>query len=258
MKTNKHEILVLLDLKGDIINPITTAVSLAKLIDGHIHVFYVRKPIDVIESDSQLSALRTINRSYIETSNDIKNIIASMSKDFSGSISYSHTFGNIKHSILDYLKANSPDVIILGKKKIKPFNLIRNNITDFIVKNYEGAIMIAAPENSLKPNKELSLGVLNSSDESISSDFTKNMLMQVQKPLKFLKMNRLSGKMYSISENNKNNELIFDNRYKSMKGLSSYLTKSNINLLYVSRSIESKSEIKRVIKNVEVSVLIST
>jgi len=45
MKTNKHEILVLLDLKGDIINPITTAVSLAKLIDGHIHV---RKPIDVI------------------------------------------------------------------------------------------------------------------------------------------------------------------------------------------------------------------
>lgn len=39
--------------------------------------------------------------------------------------------------------------------------------------------MIAAPENALKPNKELSLGVLNNSDESISSDFTKNMLMGV-------------------------------------------------------------------------------
>ena len=46
---NTSKILVLSDLKDSKLSVIRNAVSLAKLIDGNIHVFHVKKPTEIVE-----------------------------------------------------------------------------------------------------------------------------------------------------------------------------------------------------------------
>ena len=259
MENNKYKILVLSDMKETMTNTIKSSVSLAKMIGGDIHFFYIKKATDVVDQESQLSAIRTINRSYLETGSDIQNKIASISKDFDIPISHSHAFGNIKSEITDYIKTNKPDVIILGKRKSKAISFIGDNITDFIIKNYDGTIMIASEENTLEPNKDVSLGVLNSSSKSFNSELFSSVLSHTQKPLKSFKITQpdVEVNFESDSKDKQTVDLVFDNGDNSIKSLSNYLTKSDVNLLCVDRNNENKTNIKNVINNVNVSLLIS-
>ena len=258
MKNNKYKILVLSDMKDTATNTLKSGVSLAKMIDGELHFFHVKKPTDVVEKESQLSAIRTINRSYLATKNDIENVVEPISKDFDIPISHSHAFGNIKSEITDYIKTNTPDVIILGKRKSKTLSFIGDNITDFVIKNYNGVVMIASEENTLEPNKELSLGVLNSSSKSFNSDLFNSVLNHTQKPLKSFKTSKeVEVSFVGDLKDNQTVELVFDNGENSVKSVSNYLTKSNVNLLCLDRNNENKANVKNAINNVNISLLIS-
>lgn len=263
MKTNRYKIVVLSDMKDTMINTIKSGVSLANMIGGDLHFFHVKKPTDVVEKESQLSAMRTINRSYLETGSDIQNILEPISKDYNVSISHSHAFGNVKSEIKDYIKINNPDVIILGKRRPNAISFIGDKITDFVIKNYDGTIMIASEENALEPNAELSLGMLDNLETSLNNEFGISLLSHTQKPVKMFKTENTQ------SDSNKNNalssketvELVFDHGDKSMQSLSNYLTKSDVNLLCLDRgnkgNTNQKSNIKNVINSVNVSLLIS-
>ncbi|MFT5242435.1 MAG: nucleotide-binding universal stress UspA family protein [Glaciecola sp.] len=255
MKNSKYKILVLSDMKDTTTNTIKNGVSLAKMVGGEMHFFHVKKPTDVVDQESQLSAIRTINRSYLETGNKIQNLIEPMAKDFSMAISYSHAFGNVKSEITDYIKTNKPDVIVIGKRKSKPFNFIGDNITEFVIKNHDGAIMIASAENALEPNRELSLGVLNRTTTSFSTEFSNSVLSHSQKPLKSFNLKQKNSDVVNTDKDII--ELVFDNGENSIQSLSNYLTKSDVNLLCVNRSDKTKTDIKNVISNVNVSLLIS-
>ena len=255
MKNNKYKILVLSDMKDTATNTLKSGVSLAKMIDGELHFFHVKKPTDVVEKESQLSAIRTINRSYLEMGSEIQNLIEPISRDFGIAISYSHAFGNVKSEITDYIKTNKPDIIVIGKRKPKTFNFIGDNITEFVIKNHGGAIMIASVENALEPNKELSLGVLNRTTTSFKTEFSNSVLSHSQKPLKSFNINYENSDVDNTDKDIV--ELVFDNGENAINSLSNYLTKSDVNLLCVSRSDKTKTDIKNVISNVNVSLLLS-
>ena len=158
---DRYKILVLSDLKDTTLNTIKNGVSLAKIIDAELHLFHVKKPTEIVEQESQLSAIRTINRSYVSTDSEIQNMIEPISKEYNISISSSHAFGNIKNEIRNFINTYKPDIVILGKNKSKPFSFVGDNLTDFIQKTHDGAIMIVDNSNSISPDKQISLGVLN-------------------------------------------------------------------------------------------------
>ncbi len=72
MKKNKYKILVLADMKKSTSTVLKSAVSLAKMINGDIQMFYVRKPTDIVAKENQLSAMRTINKEYQKTEKKIQ------------------------------------------------------------------------------------------------------------------------------------------------------------------------------------------
>jgi len=76
MKKNKIKVLVLLDLKSNTDEIVNYTVKLSKLIDANFEFFSVKKPTEVVNTDSQLSAMRAINRDCAETNNEIKNIVS--------------------------------------------------------------------------------------------------------------------------------------------------------------------------------------
>jgi hypothetical protein len=262
MTRSKYKILVLSDLKDNTVNTIKNGVSLAKIIDADIHLFHVKKPTDIVDQESQLSAIRTINRSFISTDSNIQDIIEPLSKDYDITISSSHAFGNLKSEISNFIKTYKPDAIILGKGKTKTFDFVGDNMVDFVIKNYSGVIMIASDVNVMEPNLELSLGVLNNVEKSFNMEFANSLVGHTQKPLKLFKTNTNKETIQEQTFSDKKIvEFLFDYGDNSMKSLSNYLAKSDIDLLCVNRqeksNSDSKLDIKNVLNNVNVSLLIS-
>ena len=82
MKNNKYKILVLSDLNKSADFRLKSTVSLAKMIDGDITLFHVKKPTDIVDRESQLSAMRSINKEHIVTNKKIESLVRPFRQDF--------------------------------------------------------------------------------------------------------------------------------------------------------------------------------
>ena len=265
MKNKKSKILVLSDLKESTAIVLKSSVSLAKMIDGNIDLFHVIKPTDVVQKESQLSAFRTINEKHNATKKDIQNFINPLSEAYGIHINYSYTFGNVKNEIREYIANNKPDIIVLGKRTSKTFKVMGDSITQFVLKEYDGVIMIAADDNALEPNRNLSLGFLNDIDESF--EFVENLIKHTEAPVKSFKIRKKSDslKEANIFEDKKTIEFVFEKNDNTIMNLSNYLSKNDINLLCINRGNKKtanklslmSSDIKEAINKLDVSLLLS-
>lgn len=258
MKENKHKILVLSDLKDTTINTLTSAISIAKMIQGSITFFHVKKPTDVVKSDSQLSAIRTINKEYNTTDKKMKSLIAQLTKEHEVRIDYNFSFGNIKNEINQFIEEVSPDMIILGKRKSTIFNFTGDNLTHYLLKEFNGPVFIAESDNSLKPSQPIFLGFLNSTKKSLDIEFTQKLLDFTKKPL--VSFNVSEEGINSVQDEEALN-YVFKKNDNILKSLSSYLVKNRINLLCIDRNnnglLLSKPEINTIINKLNVSLLLT-
>jgi nucleotide-binding universal stress UspA family protein len=254
MKINKYKILILSDLNKSISKAIKGSISLAKIVDADINLFYVKKPTEVVDKESQLSAMRTINKEYFSIDKKIKSIISPMSEKYNVTINHTFSIGNLKNEIEKYIDENKPDIIVLGKRKPKKISFIGDNITSFILKKHKGPIVIIDDKNELEPNKKLSLGLFNYS--KTDDDFSENIIRSTQSPLKAFNIannsDSLNNKMFL--KDTKNVEYIFSEGDNVLKNISNYLLKSNVNLLFVNR----KKNIKDVINKLDCSLILTT
>jgi len=265
MKNNKYKILVLSDLKNDANSILKNTISLAKMIHADIKLFHVKKPTDIVERESQLSAVRVINKEQVVTNKKIENLLGPIYKNYGININSNFAFGNIKHEIEKYVIAYQPDIIVLGKRKAKAIKFIGDNVTDFVLKIHKGAVMIVSNESDLEPEKELGLGFLNGKQQSFNMKFTEDLIGQTTRPLKSFsiveKSNITSEKM--ISTSNKTIDYVFEKNENTIKNLSNYLIKNNVNLLCIERenshdkSSNMTSEIKDIIDKVNVSLFLT-
>lgn len=250
MKTNKYKILVLSDLNKSTSKTIKSSVSLAKIVDADINFLYIKKPTEVVEKESQLSAMRTINKEYFSIDKKIKSIINPISEKYNITINHTFSIGNLKNEIEKYIDENKPDIIVLSKRKSKTINFIGDNITPFILKKHKGAIVIVDDKNELDPNKELSLGLFNYS--KTNDDFSENIIRSTETPLKAFNIenNSDSLKRETFLKDNKTVEYVFSKGDDVLKNISNYLLKSNVNLLFVNRQKNNRNSIKPNIKDV--------
>jgi nucleotide-binding universal stress UspA family protein len=143
MNRNKHKILVLSDLKENAKDTVAYAITVAKEINGALELLCVRKPNEVVTIDNSLSAIRSVSNAFIKTEQKAKNLIKSITKDDFFAVKNKIEFGNIKNEIENYIQLSNPDVIIIGKKQKKLFNLNGDNVTGFILNKYNTKVCIA-------------------------------------------------------------------------------------------------------------------
>ena len=265
MSNNKYKILVLSDLKEGTNSTLKNAVSLSKMIDADIEFFHVKKPTDIVETDSQLSAMRMISKEHIIIEKKIKNLVAPIIKGYNVNIKTSFAFGNLKNEIENSIKAVQPDVIVLGKRKQKKLSFIGDNIAEFVLNVHEDTVMIASDTYGLEPGKELLLGFFNNEKEPLNLKFTNELIAQTEQPLKSFsiveKSNHTGEKL--VSTTNKTVDYVFEKNDNTFKALSGYLIKNKVNLLCVNRGDNSRkqnviaSEIKEVMNKVNVSIFLT-
>ncbi|MDO5969337.1 universal stress protein [Flavivirga aquimarina] len=263
MKSNKYKILVLSDLKDSSDTTIKTTANLTKFISGDIDLLYVKKPIDIVESDNQLSSMRTINRDYIASKNKIESIIKSIDKELN--INYNMTYGNVKQTIKEHIETTNPDIIVIGKKRFNALKLSGDRITKFVLKKYKGVVLIASNENVLEPNEDLSLGVFN---HSLNEDLSKKLMAYTQKPVKSFKIKKSSNKSEQDGSDatlKDTIEYVFEPNDNAISNLSNYVLKNNIDLLCINRenndfsnaSASGNLDINKVINKLNVSLLLT-
>lgn len=253
MLKKKYKILVLSDLKKTTVATLQSTVNLAKMINGDVSFFYVKKASDVVVRDNQLSAMRSINEQYNSTDTIISKIIKPISKATNTKIKHSFSFGNVKNEIAKQIEEQQPDVIVLGKRKSKMINIIGDHITDFILKNYKGLILITAKNGEVTPVNDLALGVLNEKKESFNLKFTEDLIKYSQQSIAPLTAAE-KGNREEESVNSKGAiDFVSEQGDNAISNISAYLLKSDINLLCVNRATKG---VRNVINKTDVSLLL--
>lgn len=258
MENKKYKIVVLSDLKSTTVSLIKNTVGLAKMINGDIELFHVKKPTEIVKRESQLSAVRDINEQSLNTHNQLKNLLEPIAKDYDIKLSYKYAIGNVKGEIESYIKESSPDVIVLGKRKPSAIRIVGDNLADFVLKKFEGPVLITSNDDLLASNKMLSMGILNDFGKSLNTSLTENLINNTKEPLKKFKIEGLaeSEKASDLYQNRKIVEYVFNDGSRTIETISDYVSKSNINLLCLDRNYKG-SLTKKAINKVNVSLLVT-
>jgi nucleotide-binding universal stress UspA family protein len=264
MKNNhKYKIAVLTDLKKSSSTVLKSTISLAKMIDASIELLHIKKPTDVVERESQLSAIRDINKKHLATELKLQKLINPLTETYQIDMSYKLAYGNVKNEIESYINEQKPDIIVLGKRQSNTFNFIGDNLIQFILEKHKGEILIAG-NKGLEPEKMLSLGLLNQNQVPKNLAFANDLINHTQQPLKSFQVVKYSKqkKENELASEHKVIEYVFEKSDSVINNLSNYVSKNNINLLCVDRTTSNKatqidSNIQEVLKKINVSVLLS-
>ncbi len=236
MKNNNYKILVLSDLKKPAETSLKSTVSLAQMIGGTIHFFHVKNPTEVVSSDNQLSAIRSINEEHFKIRNKIQTLIAPISEEFDIPIKFNFTMGNVKNEIEKYINETKPDIIVLGKRKPNIFKFIGDSITQFMLTQFEGVIFIVADKNAIEPNKKVTIGLFDTGERSLNLEFADDLMANTEVPLKSFKiLKKKSSHEKTTSSTRTTVEYIFEQGDNAVKNLSKYLSINKINLLCIDR-----------------------
>ncbi|WP_299098437.1 universal stress protein [uncultured Winogradskyella sp.] len=264
MKAAKYKILVLSDFKKTVNTLLDNSVSLAKMINAEVALFHVKKHIDIVGGDNQLSAIRALNEEHNSTKKTIDTVVNTYRQDYDLKISGSYAFGKIKEEILKQIESYQPDVIVVGHRVANPIQFIGDSLTKFILKKFKGPIMISSDKNVLQPNKKLTLGVFNDSNKFFETEFSKDVITHTESPLKSFKITNSQNVDTNSNVIKKQDmvEYIFEQNSNTLTTLSSFILKNNVNLLCVDRTPENKSNTKQaplkdVLSKLNVSLLVS-
>lgn len=261
MENKKYKILVLSDLKNATSTILKSTVNFAKMIHGEVEFFHVKKATDVVDRESQLSAVRGLRDEYLAIEKKTKSIINPIEKHFNVTIKQSFSFGNVKQEIDDYIAKNKPDIIVLGKRKSSILKLDRDSITTFVLSKFKGSVLLLTDDNQLEIDGKLSLGFLNNFNQLSQMDFADSLMKHTKIPLKsFTITNTSKVKDKGISSDNKTIDFVFEDGNNPFGKLSNFISKSDVGLLCLDRTNTEDyktSNINEVINKVNVSVLIT-
>lgn len=260
MKEKKFKILVLSDLKKSTISTLKSTASLAKMLDAKVDFFHVKKPTEIIKQENEFAARRTLVKQHVSTAKKIKELLDTVSNAYDVKINSSFSFGNIKSELEKYIRKSNPDIIVLGKRKTGPLKISDDNITEFILKSFKGSILITSDKKVLEPDTPLSLGLLDDYTVYPTMALEEALLAKTMAPLKAFKIGKKSENQDLIS-NDKPVEFVFEQNANSIKNLSNYLSKSNINLAFLNRRRTGErskyNKISELIRRIDVPILLS-
>lgn len=260
MKKNEYKILVLSDLTKSAASTLRSSANLAKIIDGNLEFFCVKKPTDIVKKENQLSAIRTINQKYNIIGKEIEKIVKPISDIYNLPIKYNYTFGNLKNEISNYISIHKPDIIVIGKRKSKILGILGDNISDFILKIFDGIIMIASDKYELAISDQLSVGILNDPKQLKSKDFIESLIAVSKSPPKVFKTLEKSSseKENSSYFSKKTIEYVFEKGDNTLKNIANYSTKSKTNLVFLDRTKNQNNyTLKEAINNFNCSLILT-
>ncbi|MEL6810724.1 MAG: universal stress protein [Bacteroidota bacterium] len=256
MKTKDNQILALLNIWEPIETIIESTVNLAETFEASVNFFYVKKKMDLFRTENQMAVIRTSIEEE-KAVEKLKNIVSRTQRRTPVKLRYTIASGNVKKTIKSEIKSSEPDLIVLGKRAPNMYRFIGNQITEVVLKNFQGPVLIAHPSSVLEIKENLSVGVLNNLKTVTENEVASTVMQQSRKPLKLFKIEDTFDPAQDIASSSaKTIDYTFENNENALKSLTSYVHKNNVNLLCFER--EEKQRSRNQVKSSEVLKLIDT
>jgi len=246
----KYRIAVLLDMSKNSAFVLTSALELAKQMDGAVEVFHVQPS----------RASRQANPNYVSTQTEIEALINKMEAKEQLSISYKVEYGRVKHRVRDYLALQKPDILVLGKRRPK-LGIFGESITDFVINQTQSTnVLLLGEDDKFHTFKNINLGFfgneLKESDLEVIMDLTRNS----DKPVRHFDISQ-DPSQKRIYPWHKTVSYQFPEGTNAMNGLVNYVSHTRTQLLCVPKTAGKQimlrsNPIKTVIRKTKVPLLI--
>ncbi len=256
----KHRFQVLMDFSEASYAALKYTISLAKLLNGEIHVLYVANPTEVVDSDNPLVAMIEIDLDTAKNERKLKSIIEIITAEGIDA-TYRYCFGNIIGQFKEQVECTKPNLVIVGKKMGK--SKFSGKLTSYLMSSYDGSLLIVGEESEFQTDTKISLGcngnTLNlSNPEMIFSlnKYTKTpiTLVEVKNTIDSNHQNILPEGWKSLYEKDSNIQFECQNDSNVVNGLVNYVSSNNISLLCIGRG-KRKSFLQRLFSNKSTTAL---
>lgn len=265
MDTPKYKLLVLTDFSKASNIALENAVNLSKIIGGSIDVFHVLKPSNVSEYENQHATMRSIDEARIHSKTQLKSIAKSITEKYDVSIRTRCILGNLKDETQAYIQQTQPDIIVLGKRKLKVVDFLGDGFTKHIINSFKGSVLISGKEKALSSSEISSLGMLNTTADELPLEMANDLRKHLKKPIKRFYV-YTDGIASKASKKTAGNAITFEfeNGSNTMNHIAKYVAKNNIGLLCINpytkknngRLRSLTTNIKEAIHKINVPILI--
>ena len=260
MKNKKQQnILVLTDLKENSKNVLKSAASMAQMIDATIELFHVKPARKVVTFENQLSAARSIKENYVAVEKQLHSLATEIKQSHNVTITCAIAFGNVKNEIKNQIEKSAPKMIVIGKKTSKKPTYFGDKIAAFVVKNFDGQVVVADHTNVITPDQTLSLGLIDVPTTSEMSEVADTFIKRAEKPLRsFIIADKNEVALNESSAKEDVIQYVFERNDNAVKNISKYVAKSGIDMLCIEKPVNKDGvNFNDIVNQVGASILIS-
>ena len=262
---SKYHIVVVSDQTKSSQIALQNAVNLAKSIDGSIELFYVKPLYQVVRYDNQLSAMRELNSEHTRIEKSLKATVDLIAETERIPIICNFTIGNVKQAVKQHLSKTQPDIVVLPKTKTKVSNVLGTDLASYLLKNFQGTLLIAGDEKSRRPNNDIALGILDDFLAEDNNDLAGDLERSTAKPITRFKINTpengIGKEMPSTAEQEQTlrpnmTTFEFDPGANFSTSVAKYVERSGVNLLCVrkSRLMDLNKQVKTVTRQIHKTI----
>lgn len=151
----EHSFLVLMDFSEASYVALKYTISLAKLLNGKIHVLYVANLMEVVDTDNPAAAMRAIESDTTKNERKLKSITEIIEAEGIEATSR-YSLGNIIDQFEEQVEQAKPNLVVIGKKMEK--SKLSGKLTCYLMNNYKGSLLIVGEESEFKTDTKISLG----------------------------------------------------------------------------------------------------
>lgn len=259
MKAQHNKILTLIDIEAPIEAIVESTVNLARTFGAEAKFLYVTRTEDPTRTESQLSVIRRMTERQNAMAR-FKILLKKIQRSETVSVDYSITKGAMKSTILAEMASYRPDMVVVGKRTPSSVRLFGRQVTELVMKHFNGPLLIAHPTKPLQIKENLSLGVLEDLQSITESDVSNALIRESKKPVKLFAIasDEEPAKVAdrpSLSTVN----FLFENNQNAMKNLTNYVHRNNVHLMFLGRNNESGSgknlNLRMAMKRINTSML---
>ncbi|MCW5520642.1 universal stress protein [Aureitalea sp. L0-47] len=232
----KNNIVVLINLDKPQLNIVRNSINVANSLNAVLTFLYVKKATDAVQNENHISAIKTLTDTHMKIDGKMRELLEPFQKSTDTKIRSKIAIGNVKNHIGKYLNELNPDLVILGKRPKKVLPWEGDRLTQFVVNEFNGPVLISATDQVLELNEQLSLGLLSASGSDAPKGIVEDLLKISSQPVKsFRIVNKSSDTQSSSTMPFKTVEYAFEPGDNAVKNLSKYVLRNNVNLLFLDR-----------------------
>lgn len=240
-------IIVLIDFTEGSYRALKYAISLAKLINCKIKVFHALETNELNKIENTHVLSMELDSEIDKIKNKLNAIIEIISEE-GVEASYHYTIGKKDYKIQEWLEYVSPDLVVIGKKIGNP--KFGGRLTGFLVKKYNGSLLIVDGENLFKPKTRITLGCKQETLKTHDPYMVLNLHFSTDAPLTILNVGQQVETQNTINflrelnlsdEKNRNLQYVCQKSRKVNQGLIQHIQNNNVELLCLGRKKQNSS-----------------